>query len=224
MGSVPVLSLALDDREYPELRFYDQQKDFRRLKSMRFLKECFQRQILYTGEKQIIAKFHFSTHRIKTLMEIFPDAKFIYLIRSPYETIPSNLSLAYNIFHLNWGSEKLSSHKLERFLERRYRYDVDIYSYFNKLCKNQEIPEDRVMILRYDIICSDLNKTFEKIITFTGLNPSNALRKAVEEQAKIQTEYKRKHKVMELKSFGLTKEKIAEDLGFIFKDYGFEKD
>ena len=164
---------------------------------------------------------HFSTHRIKTLRDAFPDAKFIYLIRTPYETIPSNLSLAHNIYHLNWNVKKLSPRKLERFIARRYRYDVDIYSYFYGLQKKGEIPEDLVMVLRYDHLCSDPIQAFEEIMAFTQLQSSDELRRAVERQAKSQKEYKRKHIVMEMVSFGLSREKIAEDLRFIFEVYGF---
>ena len=211
--------LGLDEREYPELRFHDQQEKTCRLNSINFFKECLQRQIYYTKNKQIIAKMHFSTHRIKTLMEAFPDAKFIYLIRSPYETIPSHLSLAHNIYHLNWNVKKLSPRKMECFIDRRYRYDVDIYSYFYDLQKNREIPEDRIMVLRYDHLCSDPIKAFEEIMAFTQLQPSDELRRAVERQAKSQKEYKRKHIVMEIVRFGLSREKIAEDLRFIFEEY-----
>ena len=82
--------LAFDEREHPDIRFHDQQPESRRQNSVRFFESCLQRHIHYTGKEQVIAQIHFSTHRIKTLLETFPDAKFIYLVRSPFETIPSH--------------------------------------------------------------------------------------------------------------------------------------
>ncbi len=216
-------SLGFDDREYPELRFYDQQPESRRKSSVRFFKGCLQRQILYTDKEQIMAKPNYSILRIKTMLEEFPDAKFIYLVRSPYETIPSHLSQQRNVLDHQWGIENIPPDKLKRYFERRYRYNIELYRYFYELQKNGEIPEDRVMVLQYDVLRSDLYQTFEKIVAFTGIKPSNELQQAIDNQAQIQKDYQRKHQVIKLEEFGLTREQIAEDLSFVFEEYGFDK-
>ncbi|RLC29938.1 MAG: sulfotransferase, partial [Deltaproteobacteria bacterium] len=83
--------LGFDENGYPEICFNDEQPH--QEKSVLFFKNCLKRQIYITGKKQIIAKMNFSLFRVKTLLKIFPDAKFIYIARSPLETIPSHLSL-----------------------------------------------------------------------------------------------------------------------------------
>lgn len=215
--------LAFDDLEHPELRFHDRQPAARRQSSVKFFRGCLQRQIFYTGKEQIVAKPNYSIQRIKTLMEEFPDAKFIYLVRSPYETIPSHLSLHRSIFDHYWGLENIPSDKLRRYFERRYQYNVELYRYFYELQKNKEIPEERVMVIGYDLLRSNLADTFEKIIVFTGIQPSDRLREIVEKQEKMQQDYQRKHKVMELEDFGLTQGEIAEDLSFVFQEYDLDK-
>lgn len=216
-------SLAFDDEEYPELRCYDQQPVSRRQSSMSFFKGCLQRQLYYTGKTQIVAQVHFSTQRIKTLMETFPDAQFIYLVRSPYQTIPSHLSLVKNSLEHRWGLKNIPFHKLKRWYERVYRYDVELYRYFYDLQKNQEIPKERVMVLRYDLLTSELYTAFEEIVAFTGIKPSEKLHQVNKYQAQLQKNYQRRHKVMELEEFGLTRENIAQDLSFVFEEYGFDK-
>ncbi len=215
--------LAFDKREHPAVRFHDQQPETRRRSSMKFFKGCLQRQIYYTGKEQIMAKMHFSTHRIKTLLETFPDAKFIYLARSPYEVVPSHLSLNRNILNRLWGIKNIPSDKLNLWLERKYRYDIDLYKYFYNLRKNKEISENNVMILRYNELCTDLYGSFEKIVNHTEINSSNQLRQVFRHQAQLQKSYKRKHSVMKLEEFGLTKEKIAKDFSFAFDEYNFDK-
>ena len=215
--------LAFDDLEHPELRFYDRQPKSRRQSSVKFFQGCLQRHIYYTQKKQVVAQIHFSTHRLKSLIEVFPDAKFIYLVRSPYQTIPSHLSLTRNLFDYRWGIKNIPPNKLKRYLERRYRYDADIYRYFYELRKNKAIPEEQVMVLRYDRLRSDLNKVFAKIVAFTRIKPSDKLQQAVERQALTQKDYQRKHQVMKLEEFGLTQEQIAKDLSFVFEEYGFNK-
>ena len=214
--------LAFDEQEYPELRLYDQQPEFRRKRSINFFRGCLQRQVYYTGKEQVIAHVHFSTHRIKTLLETFPDAKFIYLVRSPHETVPSHLSLEYNTIDHLWGVKNIPPGKLRRYYMRRYRYDIDLYRYFYTLQNSQEIPEDRVMVLRYDLLRSKLKEAFEKIVTFTGIEVSENLRKEVQYQAQIQKAYKRKHKLMRIEEFGLTQEQISKDFSFVFEAYDLE--
>lgn len=216
--------LAFDDQEHPELRFYDQQPNSRRHSSAKFFKSCLQRQLYYLKRERVIAQIHFSTHRIKTLLETFPDAKFIYVIRSPYQTIPSHLSLTRNLFDYIWKLKRIPSDKLRRYFERRYLYDVDIYRYFHNLMINHEIPKDQLMILPYDLLCSSLTDAFDKIVSFTEIQPSQKLQQFVAKKAQKQKDYQRKHTVMELEDFGLTKEKIREDLSFVFEEYCFDID
>ncbi len=215
--------LGLSDREYPELRLYDQQPDFRRYSSVKFFQECLKRQIYYTQKEQIIAHVHFSTCRIKTLLETFPDAKFIYLVRSPQETIPSHLTLEYNTFKNQNRLQNIPETKLKRYFERRYRYDIELYLYFYERQKKGEIPPENVMILPYSYLCSDLETSFSKIEQFTGIQATERLRQAVKQQAQKQKKYRRQHKIIDLQQFGLSQEQIARDFGFVFLEYDLER-
>ena len=220
---LPLSPLGFDDREYPELRLYDRQPDSRRQSSVKFFQECLKRQIYYTKKTQVIAHLHFSTCRIKTLFETFPDAKFIYLVRSPYETIPSHLTLAYNVLKNQKILNNISKTKLKLYFERRYRYDIELYLYFYELQKKDEIPRENIMVLSYDQLCWNLAQSFAQIDKFTGIKPSNELQQAVKKQAKKQKQYQRKHKIIDLHQFGLSKKQIAQDLDFVFEEYNFDK-
>ncbi len=215
--------LAFDDQEYPELRRYDEQPAKHRLKSARIFKSLLQRQIYLTGKTQVIAQMHFSTYRIKTLMEVFPDAKFIYLVRSPLEAIPSHLSLVWNSLDLQWGCDRIPPELLERFVERRYRYNVELYRYFHRLMTNGELPEDRVMVLKYDDLVADPKTACERVITFTGVEADERLRQGLIERSRQQRAYVRAHRVAPIESFGLTEERIVHDLHFVFDEFGFAK-
>ena len=215
--------LGFDDQENPEFRFHDLQAPSRRRSSINFFKGCLQRQIYYTGKQQVVLQTLQSVHRIKTILEAFPDAKFIYLVRSPQETIPSHLSILWFLLDLQLGVENIPPHKLQRYIDRRYRYNIDLYRYFYDLQKNQEIPEDRVMTVRYDSLRSDLEKTFAAIVKFTGIEPSDELKQAVKEQAITQKNYQRKHQFISLEDLSLSREQIAKDFDFIFEEYGFDK-
>jgi hypothetical protein len=213
--------LGFDDQEHPEFRFHDQQSKSRRYGSVNFLKGCLQRQMFYTGKTQLVLQTLQSVHRIKTLLSVFPDAKFIYLMRSPYETIPSHLSVLWFLLDHQIGVNNVPPDKLKLYFERRYRYNIDIYRYFYELEKNQEIPQDSFMVLPYEQLRFDLDKAIKKIVEFTGIELSTALKKTIEEQAAIQQQYKRKHQILKLEKFNLTKEQIAQDFSFVFEEYDF---
>ena len=215
--------LGFDDQENPEFRFHDLQPLSRRRNSINFFKGCLQRQIYYTGKEQVVLQTLQSVHRIKTILETFPDAKFIYLVRSPHETIPSHLSVLWFLLDLQLGVKNIPPDKLQRYIDRRYRYNIDLYRYFYDLQKNQEIPEDRVKIVRYDRLRSDLEKTFTEIVNFTGIEPSDELKQTVQEKARTQKDYQRQHQFIELEDLSLSQEQIAEDFDFVFEEYGFDK-
>lgn len=211
--------LAYDDQEFPELRWHDQQPPSRRLGSINFLKECLQRQLYITGSSRVISHLHFSVHRVQSLLEIFPDAKFIYLVRSPYETIPSHLSLNYNMINYKSESRKIPEQKINRFLHRRYSYDVELYRYFHDLQEKREDIDQTMCIMRYSEIINSLEEAFSKIIDYAELEPSDELHQLVKRADDSQRRYKRQHRIIDLNELGLTHQRIQNDLDFIFKEY-----
>jgi LPS sulfotransferase NodH len=203
--------------EYSHLRLHDLQPDFHRIRSAKFLKSLFQRHIFYTGKKQIFAQTHFSTHRVKTLMEVFPDAKFIYMHRMPEDTLPSSFSLIQNIVDLIWGLKRFTKDQTDLFYEYRYRASIDLYRYFYDLWVNDNIDKTRVLIVPYGDLREDLTGVFDRVVEFAGLKPSDALRAAVKRQAERQKQYRRVHDVRPLEEFGINSRRLKEDFAFIYE-------
>jgi hypothetical protein len=207
----------LDD-DYRNLRFHDLRPGHKRIRSARFLKCCFRRQIYYTGRRQIFAQMHFSTHRIRTLMEVFPDARFIYIDRTPYETIPSYFSLVYSTLNKYKFFDKLSLSEFKRFFEYRYQASRDLYKYFHDLWNEGRVDKDRILIIPYTLLREDLQSVYKNILAFTGIESSERLERAAEIQAKKQGGYKRKHKVKKLEEFGIDENRIRDDFAFYFQN------
>ncbi len=221
---VPVGMLGFDDKEYPELQQHDQQPKSRRMKSMRFLDNCFKRHIHYTGKSQIVAQTHFSTHRLLTMMEYYPDAKFVYIVRDPLHVVPSFLSLLHKSIEFRCGIDPVPQPVLDRYNKRRYQSIIDLYRYFYDLQRGGKIPQERVLVLPYDMLLTDLVGAFAKIVEFTNIDVSEKLHGHVVERAKKQKEYHRKHQIMDLEHFGLTKEMIKQDFAFVYEEYGIDSD
>ncbi len=212
--------LGFEKKGYPELCFNDDQPH--EAMSVKFLKGCFKRQSYRTGNKQIIAKMNFSLFRVKTLLKIFPDAKFIYIARSPLETIPSHLSLHRGIIDRCFGLDNIPADKLQQYFKNRYQYNIEFYKHFEALKKNNVIPEDRLLEISYDEIKNDLWEVVERTKNFGELEFTHELEKNLKKQSNAQSDYKRKHKNFPLEQFNLTEEKIRSDFDFVFKRYGFK--
>lgn len=211
--------LGFDKVEHRELSLHDQQPRARRFRALRFLDDCFKRQIFATGQQQIIAQTHFSTHRLKTMLEYYPDAKFIYIVRDPLHVVPSFLSLLHASIDFRWGLQAIAPPVLQRYNERRYQAMVDLYRYFHDLRQRGELPEERVMVLPYPLLRHDLRQAFARIVDFTGLSPSPQHRQAIADRADRQKEYQRKHEVKPLAAFGLTAARIRQDFAFVYEAY-----
>jgi hypothetical protein len=216
-------SLGLGNKDFLDLVYSDKQPQHVRQKTVDFFKQCLQRQIFYLGKKQIITKMNYSVFRIQSLLKAFPDVKIIYLVRSPYETIPSHLSLHLKILDYRWGLKNIPANRIQRYLERRYDYDVRFYQYIEQLISKGTFNSSQFMTLSYDLLKNDLAKAIEAILEFTGVEISQELRKRIQEQIKTQSSYHRKHRNLDLEEFGLSKERISKDLSFVFDKYGFQK-
>ena len=215
--------LGFSDSDFDELVYADSQPLKVRRKTAGYLRKCFQRQIYYLKKTQVVANMNFSAMRIQSLLEEFPDAKIIYLIRSPYETIPSHLTLDRQVFDHQWGLEHIPSEGLNRYFERRYRYDIEYYRYIEKLIEIGVLTPSQFMPLKYDVLKNDLEGAIKAVVEFTGIELSKELKRKIQEQVEDQKSYCRKHSNLTFEDFGLSKERIANDLSFVFDKYGFEK-
>jgi hypothetical protein len=215
--------LAFSDWDFTELVYADDQPEPLRRATMKFLKGCFQRQIYATGRTQVVAKMNYSGMRLRALLAAFPDARIVYVARSPLETIPSHLTLHRNMFEHQWGLTRIPKDRLDRYYERRYRHNVGFYRYVENLLDSGDLPRDQVLVLPYEQLRHDLVASMNRVAEFSGITISPTLRARIEAQGQQQKNYERRHKNLDLEEFGLTREQVVKDLEFVFDKYGFEK-
>jgi hypothetical protein len=156
-----------------------------------------------------------------TLLEVFPYAKFIYLDRSPYETLPSFFSLTYNFLDMLYGMNRFSNDQIFRFFENRYKGSLDLYRYFFDIWHTGKVNTENVLILSYETLMNDLESVFKLILVFTGMKASDQLNDYVKLQAVKQRQYKRTHEVKKLTTFGIDENRIEKDFAFILTNDPF---
>jgi len=209
-----IFSLAFYEGDFDELLYNDEQAH--RKSSIKHLKNCIKRHIYYTGKEQVMARCNFSAMRIKTLAEEFPDAKFVYIYRNPIDSINSHLSLNTNVFDYKWKLDKIGEEAMNRYYDRRYRYNAEFYKYFESVKDETDILKGRLIEVFYNDFLENFTPTIKRVEEFMELDFSDEMKKVIEEQAEAQKSYKRKHKNFDLTKFGLTEERIREELDFMF--------
>lgn len=216
-------ALAFSRDGFDEIVYSDRQPEAVRRETCDFFKRCLQRQIFFRGRTQVITKMNYSGMRMRSLLETFPDAKIVYVVRSPLDAIPSHLSLHRNMFDHHWGLGRIPADRLREYYERRYRYNVDFYRYMEELIEAGVLTPERCLILTYDEMNRDLEGTVRRVASFAGLTLSGELWGKIRKESDDQKNYRRKHGNLDLQQFGLTRERIVADLGFVFDKYGFAR-
>jgi hypothetical protein len=81
--------------------YFDIQLDTKQKTSiMAFYKRCVQNHLYVFGrEKHFLSKNPFFSGMIQSLTKTFPDAKFLCMVRTPFETVPSAISMWSTCFH-----------------------------------------------------------------------------------------------------------------------------
>jgi hypothetical protein len=169
-----------------------------------FLKECFRRQLCLSGAKKILINSNPSVFRIRTILEVFPDARFVFLYRSPEETIPSYLSL-----FARTAAFRISRDRQSDFYRQKYRWSRHLYSYFEHV--RGEIPEGQLFELPFDRFTKAPEESVRQVLRFAGITPSGRTMQAV--QREVSKPKKRPHSNYPVEHFGISRAELQRDFG-----------
>ena len=103
-------------------------------------------QMLTLGHKgkQLFLKNPANSYRIKAILELFPNAKFIHTYRDPYKVYSSTVKFFDGVFGIytlqKWNEEKMKTDILENYKLLYECQDRDLHL----------VPEDRIYHLKYE--------------------------------------------------------------------------
>ncbi|MBB03755.1 MAG: sulfotransferase [Planctomyces sp.] len=174
---------------------------------MRFMKKI----TLRTG-KPIITKSPGHTYRVEILREMFPDAKFVYIHRHPYDVIRSTIHLRAVMFQTNaLGKINLENH--DELVYQAYEQCIRTYEE-----DKQQIPEGHLYELKYEEFEKDLLGHMHKVYDNLQLPDFEHVRPKIEQYVAGQKEYK--------KNVFPTDEALAEVVNtrmkFVLDKYGYD--
>ena len=103
------------DSDHPYHRYDEAIPAGVRRRNMEFYRRCLQRHLyVHDSRRHYLAKNPSSTPRIRSLMRRFPDARFIYLVRDPLDSVPSTMS--WFSFAWHYFASPLEPYPLREFV------------------------------------------------------------------------------------------------------------
>jgi hypothetical protein len=209
-------SRALDD-----LRNFEGWSEARQARALGYYRACVLKKIYREPASDprepvwVVSKNPAFTHKTRALRNVFPDARFIYLVRHPLETIPSRLSLIRAIWTRRFPTfQRMSSAQVRVILQDSLR------TYQSAERDLGDLPANRCCTVLYTDLMSAPRATVESIyrtLELPGPDPHLAA-----ELARMQgrSRHESAHRYA-LDEFGLDPESLRGDLAPILLRYGF---
>ena len=167
----------------------------------------------YYKGKQIMLKSLVNTAKIKILLEMYPDAKFVHLSRNPYEVYMSTWKL-YNSILPDFSFQHVDKDDFDKSILEIYKQIYKKYLEERKL-----IPRENLIELTYEDFTKEPLRTIEMIYTQFNISSFKSAKPAFKKYIKSHENYIKNN-------YELTddiKAKVAKEWGFAFKEFAYQK-
>ena len=170
-------------------------------------------QFLVGNQTRLVLKDPFNTARIKILLEIYPDAKFVYIHRNPYDVFASKKHLDQVMYEWN-QLQSVSEEDQEAIVLDFYRQLIERYLELREL-----IPRKNLVELAFEDLERDPLTELGKIYNSLGLSGFDDAKGVFEEYIEDRSGYEKNP--YELSD--LEKKKVDDKWGSLFAPFGYEK-
>lgn len=203
------------DEVLPYFYFDRDIPDKKKKRVMKFYKNMLQRHLYaHGGDKVLLSKNPSHSSRIAALSETFPDARFIKLVRNPFEAVPSMLntmSIGINIFCSPLEQYPFTDEFID-LMKYYYFYPVEFFKDKEELCS----------FIRYDDLVEQPDLIIEDLYAWLGLSYSESFKSLVADETHAQHFYRSKHEYP-LEKIGLTEEQIFREFEDVYSYYEFDR-
>lgn len=172
----PYLTIAFPNRPPMDQDAYDIEQLPRRKREgwkrafLRYL-----RQLTWKDPRRLVLKSPTHTFRIQTLLELFPKARFVHIVRNPYVVFPSTVNLWKTLYQTH-GLQVPSFEGLEDLVLRTFS------RMYEKLEADRDlVPSGQFYELKYEDLVADPIEEMEKVYQELQLNGFEEARPALEQ-------------------------------------------
>jgi hypothetical protein len=188
-----------------------------RRRLMAYYRSCLQRHLYANGPtKTLLSKATQSSGTVESLQEEFPDARFITIVRHPYQSVASHVSL----FMPAWQAHSPDIAKDGPVAKAYAQLAVEWYRHLLRF--RTQIEPSRYCCVDYRELVRDPRATVEKVYAHFGWPMSEELRESLDKATRGERAFKSKHHYT-LEEFGLSKRWIQEQLAEVLDAYGLER-
>jgi hypothetical protein len=172
------------------------------------------RRITFRNPKRLVLKSPTHTCRIRTLLEVFPDARFVHIVRDPYVVFPSTVNLWKSLYRTH-GLQTPTFAGLEEHVFSTFTH------MYEKLEEGKKLVEpSRFYELRYEDLIQNPIEEMRKLYEHLGLGGFEEVRAQLETYLAANKEYR-------TNKYDLTPELRAEVTrrwGDVIRRYGYAQD
>ena len=185
----------------------------------RYMEACWKRNMYVKQRPHPIVKTSLFTLRAEELLQRYPDARIIYMVRDPLATIPSGTSLITRVLEQAYDMyNRAPKARLDHYLENLYQAGCEMYRSFHEVQERKAIPSENLRVVEYPRMMSALEDVTEDLVDFMGIEPPKEFWDKVKVQADKQRAHTSGHKYS-LEKFNLTEARIRKDLAFVYDTY-----
>ena len=206
--------LAWDERDW--LDRFDPKVHESTARDARWLEAIWKRNLVATGCSRVVAKFFSTGANLPGFLARFPDARIIYCMRDPVDTIPSTLSLVTGVLDRRFGFWKLPQAVRDRYIIRIYEALLALSRRTIDDMKAGRADAGRVFCVPYARLMTDFEGLMKEIVVFTGTPLTAELAAGISRVAESQKTFKSGHRYDSVR-YGLTAERIRNDHSFFYE-------
>jgi LPS sulfotransferase NodH len=173
----------------------------------------FLQKVTFAERKRLIIKSPPHTARVRTLLEMFPEARFVYLVRDPYALFASTVHLWRRLYETHGmqvpNYEGIEEYVLRTFVRIRERFEQD----------RELIPPGRLYEVRYEDLVQDPLARLSEIYQRLELGDFAKVRAKVERFLAESADYKTNR-------YSLTeaqRKTVTERWAAAFESHGYER-
>ena len=210
--------LRVPDLSVAGFHYIDEWPERKRRRMMSFYRECLRRQLYLNGPDKIhLSKNPTFTGRVESLIEFFPDAKFIIPYRNPLETIPSLMKLMRGFWEIRGVSEERIQSGFERLIEQ------SLHGYETPAAVLARHPEVTVSEIDYRDLIAHPKQVVERVYKELGLSMSDDFESVLAAAESKAGRHETKHSYS-LEEFGLDEAAIRNRLAPLFERFDWPSD
>lgn len=197
-----------------ELGFPDRLPETDRQRLMRYYRSCLQRHVRVLGQKpRILVKSTNSSGAVKALLQAFPEARFITIIRSPEEAIASSISLLMPAVRSHSPDQAIDGPVAKAYAT----LSIAWYRYLHEFWET--LARERFYRVDYRDLTQRPVTVVEAIYGHFGWPLEAAYLNRLEDMARASKTYRSEHHYS-LEAFGLSSEWLRSELGPEMEAYG----